>query len=122
MCPVTANVTTILDCRDTASSKDNIMFKITTFAALLAATIAVPAQARGWLPAPIAPASQATASASTAAFGPSGKGLPFASASERAAQQSWWAMRAERRAERRMAACAAMPACNGHRMTTATNG
>lgn len=119
---VTANVTTILDCRDTASSKDNIMFKITTFAALLAATTAVPAQARGWLPAPIAPTSKATASASTAAFGPSSTGLPFASTSERAAQQSWWAMRVERSAERRMAACAAMHACKGDRMNTATNG
>lgn len=98
------------------------MFKIITIAALLAATAAVPAQARGWLPAPIAPTSQATASASTAAFGPSGKGLTFASASERAAQQSWWAMRAARSAERRMAACAAMPACKGDRMNTATNG
>ena len=98
------------------------MFKIITIAALLAATAAVPAHARGWLPALIAPTSQAGVSPSTAAFGPSGKGLPFASASDGAAQQSWWAMRVARSVERRMAACAAMPACKGDRMTTATNG
>lgn len=33
------------------------------------------------------------------------------SVQERQAQQAWWAKRAERKAERRMAACMAMPDC-----------
>lgn len=33
------------------------------------------------------------------------------SVQERQAQQAWWAKRAERKAERRMATCMAMPDC-----------
>ena len=33
------------------------------------------------------------------------------SVQERQAQQAWWAKRGERKAERRMAACMAMPGC-----------
>jgi hypothetical protein len=108
--------------RNTASIKECIMFKYATIAALLAAAAAVPAQARGWLPTPATSSTQATTNASTVPFSQAGKGLLIVSAKERAAQQSWWAMRAERGAERRMAACAAMPDCKDvHKASTANS-
>jgi hypothetical protein len=98
------------------------MFKFVTIAALLVATTAVPAQALGWLPTPLAQVPQSPASFSTEPFVPSGKGLLSVSAKDRTAQRSWWALRSQRGAERRMAACAAMPACKRNHMTAATNG
>lgn len=98
------------------------MFKIITITALLAATTAVPAQARGWLPTPAPVATLAQEKATATSFAPSGKGVVLITAKDRAAQQSWWAMRSQRGAERRMAACVAMPDCTGKRMTSASNG
>ncbi|MES2056401.1 MAG: hypothetical protein V4564_10710 [Pseudomonadota bacterium] len=52
-------------------------------------------------------------SAHAQSTGQSGKGIPTVSMQERRAQQAWWAARAERR----MAACMAMPECgDGHMM------
>lgn len=51
----------------------------------------------------------------------SGKGAPAITAQERQAQQAWWAARAERHAERRMAACMVMPECRDRRMTSASS-
>jgi hypothetical protein len=98
------------------------MFKIIALSALLAAATAVPAHARGWLPTPVSPATPTPKNASAAPFVPSGKGLPLASTRDRAAQQSWWAMRSQRAAERRMAACVAMIECKGKHMATASDG
>ncbi|MES1973378.1 MAG: hypothetical protein V4472_13045 [Pseudomonadota bacterium] len=58
-----------------------------------------------------------SAYAQSAAF--SGKGIPIISAQERQAQQAWWAARAARHAEKRMAACVAMPECGDRRMMSA---
>lgn len=81
-------------------------------AALAAAALTGSAQARGLVPTPPAPVAQTMTASSNAPFFITGRGLPFiASAKERAAQQLWWAMRAERGAQRRMAACVAMPEC-----------
>ncbi|AYJ84991.1 hypothetical protein D3Y57_02760 (plasmid) [Sphingomonas paeninsulae] len=98
------------------------MFKFVTIAALFAATTAVPAQARGWLPTPVAQVTQPTENAPTEPFMPSGKGLIPVSAKDSTAQRSWWTMRSQRGAERRMAACVAMPACAGDHTASATNG
>lgn len=98
------------------------MLKSVTIAALLAATTAVPAQARGWLPTPLAQTTRPIENASTEPFIPSGKGLILISAKASAAQRSWWAMRSQRGKERRMAACVAMPACAGDHTVSATNG
>lgn len=98
------------------------MFKIIPIAALLAATTVVPAQARGWLPTPAPAATQARVNDSATPLFLSGKGLPLVSANDRAAQQSWWAMRAERGTKCRIAACIAMPDCFGKRMSAASNG
>ena len=49
----------------------------------------------------------------------SGKGVPTITAQERQAQQAWWATRAARHMERRMAACMTMPECSDRRMMSA---
>lgn len=49
----------------------------------------------------------------------SGKSNPTISAQERQAQQAWWAARTARHAEKRMAACVAMPECGDRRMMSA---
>lgn len=86
------------------------MIKLVISALLATATFAVPAQAGGWLPSPVTQTQEATQH-SDAPPALHGRGLPIVSAKDRAAQAAWWARRAERRAERRMAACAAMPEC-----------
>jgi len=48
-----------------------------------------------------------------------GRGIPTLSAQERQAQQAWWAARAARHADKRMAACVAMPECGDRRMMSA---
>ncbi len=60
----------------------------------------------------------ATMLAAPAAYAQSSKGIPTISAQERQAQQAWWAARAQRHAEQRMAACMAMPECSDGRMTS----
>lgn len=61
----------------------------------------------------------ATMLAAPAAYAQSSKGILTISAQERQAQQAWWAARAERHAEQRMAACRAMPECSDGRMMSA---
>jgi Ni/Co efflux regulator RcnB len=53
--------------------------------------------------------------AAPTAYAQSSKGIPTISAQERQAQQTWWAARAQRRAEQRMAACMALPECSDGR-------
>jgi Ni/Co efflux regulator RcnB len=62
----------------------------------------------------------ATILAAPAAYGQSNKGVPTLSARERQAQQAWWAARAQRHAEQRMAACMTMPECSDGRMMSPT--
>jgi hypothetical protein len=52
---------------------------------------------------------------------PSGKGMPIITAQERQAQQAWWATRAARHMERRMAACMTMPDCGDRRTMSAAS-
>lgn len=61
----------------------------------------------------------ATMLAAPAAHAQSSKGTPVITAQERQAQRAWWAARAARHAERRMAACMAMPGCSDGRMMPA---
>ncbi len=61
----------------------------------------------------------ATMLAAPVAYAQSSKGIPTISAQERLAQQAWWAARAQRHDEQRMAACMAMPECGDGRMMSA---
>lgn len=61
----------------------------------------------------------ATIFAAPAAHAQSTKGIPTLSARERQAQEAWWAARAARHAEKRMAARAAMPECSDRRTMSA---
>jgi Ni/Co efflux regulator RcnB len=61
----------------------------------------------------------ATMLAAPAAYAQSNKGIQTISAQERQAQQAWWAARAQRHTDRRMAACMTMPECSDGRMMSA---
>lgn len=97
------------------------MFKTIVSAAIAATAFATPALAQGWTPpAPEMNVTRPDAPTAVSFFKP-GTGVFIVSAKQRAAADAWWARRAERRSERRMAACAAMPECSDARKGSSNN-